>query len=128
MGLLQVNMLTAGGTNAFNNLGTVSKSVAGANVAFNASVPFNNMVAGPTVSVVNVSASNVTLTLGGAGTDQGGIFNVASGSTLDLTGGSTPTLTGTYTGSGAGTVSLASGSLLIGATNATFNFPAGLFQ
>ena len=120
-----ITMATAGGTNAFNNLGTLSKSVTGANVAFNTSVPFNNMVSGSTVGAVNISASNVSVTLGGGGTDQGGVFSVASGSTLDVTGGSSPTLTGTYTGSGAGIVSLASGILLIGTTNATFNFPGG---
>lgn len=63
-------------------------------------------------------------------TFTGGTFNVAAGATLGLTGGVTDNnnYTGTYTGSGAGTVSLKSGTLSIGSDGATFNFDPGLFQ
>ena len=64
-----------------------------------------------------------------ANTSTGGTFNVAAGAVLDLTGGATAGFyTGTYTGSGAGKISLNSGTLVIGPGGATFNFPAGLFQ
>ena len=84
-------------------------------------VPFNNQQG----AVIEVDAG--TFSLAGGGTDSGGTFTVQSGATLDLTGGSAPILTGTYTGSGGGIVSLASGTLDIGAAGATFNFPAGMF-
>jgi hypothetical protein len=106
---------------AINNSGTFQKS-AGSGTSVFGGVPFNNASGG----IVNVTAG--TLSLNGGGTDTGGTFTVSGGATLDLTGGSSPTLTGTYTGSGAGIVSLASGTLVIGAAGATFNFPAGLFQ
>ena len=35
---------------------------------------------------------------------------------------------GSYTGSGGGTISLASGTLTLGASGATFDFPSGMFQ
>ena len=85
-------------------------------------MPFNNAAVG----IVNVTSG--TLRLSGGGTDLGGTFTVSSGDMLDLTGGSSPTLTGTYTGSGGGTVRLASGTLVVGAGGATFNFPQNLFQ
>ena len=64
-----------------------------------------------------------------ANTSTGGTFDVAAGAVLDLTGGATVGLyTGTYTGSGDGTISLNSGTLVIGQGVATFDFPDGLFQ
>jgi uncharacterized membrane protein/transglutaminase-like putative cysteine protease len=54
---------------------------------------------------------------------------VAAGATLDLTGGSNNTiLSGTFTSSGGGTVLLANGTIVIGPSGATFNFPVGAFQ
>ena len=44
-----------------------------------------------------------------------------------MTGGSNPSFTGTYTGAGNGRVQLASGTLTIGSSSATFKFPSGLF-
>ena len=67
--------------------------------------------------------------IGLIGSMTGGTFDVVAGAVLDLTGGSSAGLyTGTYTGSGAGVVSLNSGTLAIGQGGATFNFPPGLFQ
>ena len=104
-----------------NNFGTFQKS-GGTGTSTLGSLPFDNAPSG----TVNVFSG--TLALSGGGTDKGGTFTVASGTTLDLTGGSSPTLTGTYTGSGAGTVALANGTLNIGSGGATFNFPQNLFQ
>jgi len=53
---------------------------------------------------------------------------VTSGAVLDLTGGATHIYTGNYLGAGAGTVRLSSGTLQVGASGATFNFPGSLFQ
>ncbi|HEU5433461.1 MAG TPA: hypothetical protein VFU81_17480, partial [Thermomicrobiales bacterium] len=56
-------------------------------------------------------------------------FTVAAGAVLDLTRNSDGNLlTGTFTGSGGGTVLLGSGSIVVGAGGATFDFPAGMFQ
>jgi hypothetical protein len=110
---------------AFNNANTgiLRKSgPATVGTATLGSVPFNNAATG------TVDVRSGTLSLSGGGTDAGGTFTFQNGGVLDLTGGSSPTLTGSYTGSGAGTVSLANGALVIGASGATFNFPAGLFQ
>ncbi len=71
-----------------------------------------------------------TLISGGpvSGAGTGATFNVAQGADLDLTGGHTVTYTGAYSGTGPGTVSLASGTLSVGAGGATFNFPGALLQ
>jgi hypothetical protein len=82
---------------------------------------FNN--SGGTVEV-----QSGTLLLSG-GTSTGGTYNADNpGTVLDLTDGNTQVITGTYTGSGAGTVRLSGGSLVVPVAGATFNFPAGLFQ
>ena len=57
----------------------------------------------------------------------GGTFQAAAGAVLDLTG-TNATISGNFTGSGAGTVRLSTGSLIVDPAGATFNFPAGLFQ
>ena len=50
-----------------------------------------------------------------SGTYTGGVtFNVGQGATVDLTGGQTVTYSGTLTGSGAGTVQLSSGTVVVG--------------
>ena len=60
----------------------------------------------------------------------GGTLTAATGATLQLAPdpGVGITLTGTYTGSGGGQVQLTSGTLAIGTSGATFDFPQGLFQ
>ena len=77
---------------------------------------------------VKVNSGNLALA-GGFGTETGGTYNVASGAVLDLNGGSSgDTFTGTFTGTGAGPVQLNSGSIQIGGSGATFDFPKGQFQ
>ena len=61
----------------------------------------------------------------------GGNLEVASwrhAATGANAGGNGIILTGTYTGSGGGQVQLTGGSLIIGTSGATFDFPQGLFQ
>jgi hypothetical protein len=74
-----------------------------------------------------ITVQTGTISLANSGTSTGGVFTVAQGAILNLTGGANVDYEGTYTGSGAGTIALASGTLTL-AGNATFNFPAGLFQ
>jgi hypothetical protein len=120
----QTMRLFGGSGQAFNNSGTFQKSgPATAGTSDLGNVPFNNAAAG----MVAVTVAG-TLSLSGGGTDAGGNFTVAQDAILDLTGGSNPTLSGTYTGSGAGTVSLPSGTLNVGSGGATFNFPSSMFQ
>ncbi len=120
----EVDMANDGGTNAFNNSGTLEHSTGAGTVVFESGDPFNNAAAGKITLAANVGG----ISLGGGGTDAGGTFTVGANSVLDLTDGSAPTLTGTYTGSGAGTVLMATGSLDVDTAGATFNFPAGLFR
>jgi hypothetical protein len=75
----------------------------------------------------NVSAGAIVDIQSGTYTG-GAVFNVAQGATLDTTGGQTVTYSGLLTGSGSGTVSLSSGSLVIGIGGATINFPGNQFQ
>jgi hypothetical protein len=130
-----------GGTSLYNLANGVvnmasSEAIDGAGVIYNdmnarfegssasgtsVNIPFNNQ--GGTIEVDAGS-----LTLAGGGTDTGETFNVASGATLDLTGGSSRTFYGSFSSTGDGTVSLASGTLMISSGGATFNFPAGTFQ
>ena len=106
---------------AVNNSGTFEKTGPSTiGKATLGSVSFNNTSAG----TINVASGTLSLT--GGGTDSGGNFTVGSG-VLNLTGGSSPNLTGTYTSSGGGSVILASGTLDIGSSGATFNFPQNLF-
>ena len=108
-------------TGVVNNTGTFEESAA-SGLAKIGTVLFNNAVGG----VVDVASG--TLSLSGGGTDLGGNFTVSSG-VLNLTGGSSPTLMGTYTGSGGGSIIVGgTGTLDIGSSGATFNFPQGLFQ
>jgi uncharacterized delta-60 repeat protein len=108
-----------GGTDTFNNSGTLRKSV-GTGTSF-VGITFNNAAG----AAINVQTGTLSLTAGG--TSLGGVYTVAAGAVFDPTGGTTNNFTGTYTGSGAGAVNLSSGTLNI-AGGATFNFPAGFFQ
>ena len=74
-----------------------------------------------------VEADAGTLTLG-AGTSTGGTYTALLGATIDLVGGQSATFSGTYSGSGAGMIILATGSINIGASGATFNFLGNSFQ
>jgi hypothetical protein len=105
-------------TPVFTNQGLVWKS-AGANTSA-VSIAFNNL--GGTVK-----ADSGTLSLNGGGTSSNGVFTIANGAVLDLTGGSSPTWAGGLTGSGAGAVSLASGTLFAN-PSLGLDFPPGLFQ
>jgi RHS repeat-associated protein len=103
----------------FTNTGMITKT-SGAGLDTFIGFFFNN--AGGTITV---NSGQLTLD---DGTSTGGTYNVAATAVLDLTGGGTQNYTGTFTGSGAGTVRLGSGIINVTLTDATFNFPAGLFQ
>jgi hypothetical protein len=102
----------------FQNQGLVWKS-GGVNVSL-ISIPFNNLGG-------SVQVDSGTLRLSAGGNSSNGTFIVAGGATLDLTGGNSPSWSGTLGGSGAGQVSLSSGTL-----NASpamiLNFPSNVFQ
>jgi hypothetical protein len=120
-------VMTANGSSgqAFNNAATgiLRKSgPATAGTATLGTVPFNNAATG------TVDVTSGTLSLSGGGTDQGGTFTFQNNGVLNLSGVTSTTLTGAYTGTGAGTVSLAGGTLTIGSSGATFNFPPDIFQ
>ncbi|MBL8813974.1 MAG: carboxypeptidase regulatory-like domain-containing protein [Planctomycetaceae bacterium] len=105
-------------TSTFNNLGTVRKSAGSGESSFTEN--FHNL--GGTVE-----ATQGKLKLS-RGSSTGGTYNASAGAVLDMTGGSTAFFTGTLTGSGSGRVELSSGSMHTGSTEATLNFPAGLFH
>ena len=102
----------------FSNEGLVWKS-GGTNYSA-IGITFNNQDG-------EVQVDSGTLYLDGGGTSSNGVFEVASGATLDLTGGSSPTWAGKITGSGSGTVALADGSLTA-SPSLTFGFTNHLFQ
>jgi hypothetical protein len=56
------------------------------------------------------------------------LFNVASGSTLDLTGGQTVSYSGTLTANGPGTIQLTGGTLQVASGGLTFDFTGNTFQ
>ncbi|MGA2496664.1 MAG: hypothetical protein ABSH20_02925, partial [Tepidisphaeraceae bacterium] len=113
-------IVSNGGTNSFNTVGLLRKSVGGGDSSIQ--VPFNN--SGP--GAIEVDTGSITLA--GGGTLSGGTFTVANGATLDLTGGNTTHINGTFTGNGVGTSQLAGGALRLDGGSATFNFPAGFFN
>ncbi len=89
--------------------------------------------AGDTLAVTGGSLTvGVSSTLSGSLNLSGGTVSVASGAVLTLAGATNTwsgvTVAGTFAGSGSGTVSLASGTLIVGTGGATFNFPASMFQ
>ena len=113
---------SGGGT--FNNQGVLSKSAGRANSFSAITVLMNNS------SEVDANAGNLKLAAGG-GVLNGGIYNAASGATLDLIGGATVTVSGTLADSGAegGNVVLSGGDLAVDPVNgATFAFDPGVFQ
>jgi hypothetical protein len=109
------------GANAanFNNLstGVITKQNSSGTSALSST--FNNVG-----GVINVNSGTLLLS-GGASTT--GTYTVAQNSLLDLTDGGTQTYSGSFTGSGAGTVTFSSGTLLIAASNASLNFTGGGF-
>jgi hypothetical protein len=104
---------------AFNNSGLLRKSGGNGTSVFNF-VTFNNQN-----GTIEVDSGTLSLAFGGSSSN--GTFNVASGAVLDLTGGSSPTWAGQIIGSGAGTVSLNSGTIS-SSPSLTLNLPGGLFQ
>jgi len=113
-----ISFLSAAGT--FENAGTLQKT-AGTGVSV-IDVNFDNQG-----GTIEVDSGTISLQSAG-GTSSGGDFIVAAGAILDLTGGNTVAYAGSYHGSGAGAVSLDSGTLAVGTGGATFNFAGGLFQ
>ena len=112
------------GSSPFDNEGTIQKTAGTGTSAFEnngGSLVFSNS------AKITVQKGTIQIATP-SGTSTGGTFAVSSGAILDLTGGQTVNYQGTYTGSGAGTVEVADGTLAITSSDATFNFPAGLFQ
>jgi uncharacterized delta-60 repeat protein len=110
-------------TGSITNSGTFEKTTGTSNSTV--SVPYNTTA---TSAITAVDASAGTLILGGGGTQQGGTYNIAAGTTVDLTGGSSPTLSGNFTGTGTGSLSLSSGTVTIAPAGATFKFPTKMFN
>ncbi|MFO0976766.1 MAG: carboxypeptidase regulatory-like domain-containing protein [Planctomycetaceae bacterium] len=105
-------------TTTFNNLGTVRKSAGVGESSFTEN--FHNLG-----GTVEVTQGKLKLS---RGSSTGGTYIASAGAVLDMTGGSNAFFTGTLTGSGAGRVELSSGTMLTGSSDATLNFPAGLFH
>ena len=57
-----------------------------------------------------VEVQHGSLVLAGGGVSSNGVFNVATGASLDLTGGAEPRYFGTFTGTGGGRIGWSSGS------------------
>jgi hypothetical protein len=112
--------VTGSGYSYFNNYGLLRKIGGNGISLFNSHVYFNNLN-----GVIEVDSG--TLSLATAGISSSGTFIVASGALLDLTGGNDPYWSGLVNGSGAGTVSLSSGTLHA-SPSLTLNLPDGLFQ
>jgi hypothetical protein len=112
--------VTGGGYSYFNNYGLLRKSGGNGTSIFNGGVGFDNLDG-------TIEVDSGTLSLAGSGISSNGTFIVASGAVLDLTGGNDPYWAGLVTGSGAGTVSLRSGTLHT-SPSLTLNMPDGLFQ
>jgi hypothetical protein len=107
-----------GGTPYFSNFGLLRKS-GGAGTS-TLGIYLNNQN-----GVIQVDSGMLSLAAGGGSSN--GTFNVAAGAVLDLTGGSNPNWSGKMNGSGAGTVSLNSGTISTD-SGLTLNLPGGLFQ
>ena len=107
------------GGGKFINAGILRKSAGTTSVIRNSAGVFDN--AGGTI---DVETGVLVIGTGGTMTGAGGTFAVAPAAELALSG--EMTLSGNYTGSGGGTVVWCDGNLT--ASNATFNFPAGMFQ
>jgi hypothetical protein len=112
--------VTGMGYSYFNNHGLLRKSGGNGTSSFNSSVSFDNLNG-------SIEVDSGTLSLAGNGVSSNGTFIVTSGAVLDLTGGQGPTWAGLVSGSGAGTVSLSSGTLST-SPSLTLNLPTGLFQ
>ena len=123
----------AGYAGIVTNSGTISKIDGTGNSLISTVINNNNIRGTLDGGTFDVEKGTLTLqpltALGNYSTFTGGTFKVVAGAVLDLTGGSTAGFyTGTYTGSGDGTISLKSGTLVIGPEGATFNFQPRLFQ
>ncbi len=102
-------LYNSGGTNAFNNAGTVTKSAGSGTTTIE--VPFTN------TGTVNANSGTFSLALAGGGTSIGS-FSVVSGATLQLAGSGTHTLGTGLSLTGAGTVDFYSGTVTV---NCTYN-------
>ena len=113
-----------GGT--IDNLGTIDVAAGMGQTFSELDSTFNNQ--GGTISVTSGTfAINQLHGSTGPGNSTGGTFDASAGAVLDIS--SIGTLTGTYTGTGGGVVQLSNGgTIVIGASGATFHFSTGLFH
>jgi len=108
----------------FNNYGTLRKS-GGSDVSTVLGTQFNNRG-----GIIDVDSGTFVLKAGGnpRPSHHGGRFLVAANAAIELVGGDFATFTGVFTGEGGGSVRFASGTLVIGAGGATFDFEPQLFE
>src|SRR5262245_39704055 len=95
-----------GGSNAFNNTGTLTKSPGAGSTTVN--IPFNNS------GTVNVNSGTLVLNEGGIGT--GGSFVLAAGKTLRFAGGTHELTAGAVMGAGVVVVQCRGETVTLGAT------------
>jgi RHS repeat-associated protein len=119
----------AAGVRVINNEGTLLKS-SGTGISTNGPVNFNN-----NGGTIDIRSGTFRVQKGGGAAQgsahTGGRFIMGTGAVLEFVGGDSfisHNITGTYTGSGSGHVRFTSGTLTVGATGATFDFPDGLFE
>jgi uncharacterized membrane protein len=115
------DVVFGGQTPSFTSAGTIEKT-SGTDIS-EIRVNFS-YTGGP----IKVDSGTLMLdTLGGQ--FVGTSFTVAAGATLDLSGNTAGNVfTGTLTGTGGGAVILKNGSIVIGQSGVTFDFPTGMFQ
>lgn len=104
----------------FENWGLIRK--AGGTGTSNLAITFDNRG-----GTLQADAGTLQLNTKG-GTLINGVLNAAAGATLNLTGGKNVTYQGLFRGTGAGTVGLTSGSVVIPNAGATFKFSGSLLQ
>ena len=105
-----------------NNSGTINRVV---NTGSSSIAVLNN-----SGGTIDVQAGTLIPWNGNGSVSTGGLFEAATGATIQYNPGdnSNNTFTGTYTGSGGGQFVLNSDVLTIGTGGATFDFPSGFFQ
>jgi hypothetical protein len=96
------------------NSGTIEKTAGTA----------SSLVAQPLTNTGTLDAASGTLEIDASSTNTGGTYTAAAGATLDLTGGQTFSETGTFAATGAGTISVNSGTLAVYNNAATLSIPA----
>jgi autotransporter-associated beta strand protein len=114
--------ITESGGGTLSNIGLIEKTGGSGTSVIGSTLNSTN-------GTIDSAAAGTTLSLDTAG----GLIDSTSleadtNAVLDLTGGTSVDYQGTINGSGAGTIALDHGTLVVTATGLSFNMPAGLFQ